>query len=172
MWLPKPHALQRSLDKLSAMDATAAALSVDNEATTQNLDRKHGLRFPVGHNANANAIADATGAFVDDDPVHLLSIGFVPGPAGQIVGSVYSSGAIGRLVRGDIIGLVRGAGPDRRRLRAPVPGHARAGRHAHRRPRHWTGPSCASRRRHVRRIRLDRTPTTPADQPLLIASGN
>jgi hypothetical protein len=66
-----------------------------------------GLTFPVGHSADARAIAAATGAFVNPDPVYLQSTGFVLDPAGQVVVSVYSSGAIGRLVPQDVIGLVR-----------------------------------------------------------------
>ena len=84
-----------------------AALSVDDEATTQDLIVRHGLRFPVGHCADARAIAAATGAFVNDDPVYLQSTGFVLDPGGPVVVSVYSSGAIGRLVPEDVIGLVR-----------------------------------------------------------------
>jgi hypothetical protein len=34
-------------------------------------------------------------------------VGFVLDPAGKVVVSVYSSGAIGRLVPGDVTGLVR-----------------------------------------------------------------
>ncbi len=83
-----------------------AALSVDDEATTQDLIARHGLRFPVGPRADARAIAAATGAFVNDDPVYLQSTGFVLDPGGRVVVSVYSSGAIGRLVPGDVIGLV------------------------------------------------------------------
>ena len=41
------------------------------------------------------------------DPVYLQSTGFVLGPAGNVIVSVYSSGAIGRLVPDDIAGLVR-----------------------------------------------------------------
>ena len=48
-----------------------------------------------------------TGAFVNDDPVYLQSTGFVIDPGGRIVVSVYSSGAIGRLVPEDVIGLIR-----------------------------------------------------------------
>jgi hypothetical protein len=48
-----------------------------------------------------------TGAFVNPDPVYLQSTGFVLDPAGRVVVSVYSSGAIGRLVPEDVIGLVR-----------------------------------------------------------------
>jgi hypothetical protein len=40
-------------------------LSVDDEATTRELIAKHGLTFPVGHNADAWAI----GALVNDDPL-------------------------------------------------------------------------------------------------------
>jgi hypothetical protein len=39
--------------------------------------------------------------------VFLRSTVFVPDPAGNIVVSVYSSGAIGRLAPEDVIGLVR-----------------------------------------------------------------
>ena len=100
-------AFQRSLDGLADIDARVAALSVDDEATTQDLIARHGLRFPVGHSADARAIATATGAFVNDDPVYLQSTGFVLDPGGRVVVSVYSSGAIGRLVPEDVIGLVR-----------------------------------------------------------------
>jgi peroxiredoxin len=89
------------------MDVTVVALSVDDEATTQELIAKHGLRFPVGYSADASAIADATGAFVNDDPLFLQSTGFVLDPGGRVVVSVYSSGAIGRLVPQDVIGLIR-----------------------------------------------------------------
>lgn len=100
-------AFQRSLDRLADIGVRVAALSVDDEATTQDLIARHGLRFPVGHSADAHAIAAATGAFINDDPVYLQSTGFVLDPGGQVVVSVYSSGAIGRLVPGDVIGLVR-----------------------------------------------------------------
>jgi hypothetical protein len=56
----------------------------------------HGLTFPVGFGADARAVADLTGAFVNSDPVYLQSTGFVLDPAGKVVVSVYSSGAIGR----------------------------------------------------------------------------
>ena len=68
---------------------------------------KHGLRFPVGHSADATAISDATGAFVSRDPLFLQSTGFVLDPGGRVIVSVYSSGAIGRLVPQDVVGLVR-----------------------------------------------------------------
>lgn len=101
------RAFQRSLDGLTSVGAKVAALSVDDEATTQDLIAKHGLQFPVGHSADAYAIAHATGAFVNHDPVYLQSVGFVLNPAGQVVVSVYSSGAIERLVPEDVIGLIR-----------------------------------------------------------------
>ncbi len=53
------------------------------------------------------ASAGLTGAFVNPDPVYLQSTGFVLDPAGKVVVSVYSSGAIGRLVPDDVAGLVR-----------------------------------------------------------------
>lgn len=101
------RAFQRSLAHLAELDVRVVALSVDDEQTTKDLVAKHGLRYPVGHAADARAIAEATGAFVNDDPVFVQSTGFVLSPTGSVVVSVYSSGAIGRLVPEDVVGLVR-----------------------------------------------------------------
>jgi peroxiredoxin len=110
-WCPYCNAqlsgFQRALDGLAEVGASVVALSVDDEAATRDLIARHGLRFPVGHSADATAIADATGAFVNPDPPFLQSTGFVLDPGGRVIVSVYSSGAIGRLVAQDAIGLIR-----------------------------------------------------------------
>jgi peroxiredoxin len=100
------RAFQRAADRLAEVDARVVALSVDDEATTAALVAKHGLEFPVGHSADARAVAEATGAFVDPGRGFLQSTGFVLDPAGQVVVSVYSSGAIGRLVPEDVVGMI------------------------------------------------------------------
>jgi len=101
------RAFQRSADSLGEVGAEVTALSVDDEATTAALVAKHGLSFPVGYNADAKAISEATGAFVDPDRGFLQSTGFILDPTGRVVISVYSSGAIGRLVPDDVIGMLR-----------------------------------------------------------------
>ena len=101
------RAFQRATDALTQAGIRVAALSVDDEPTTEQLIAKHGLTFPVGHGADARAVAALTGAFVNPDPVYLQSTGFVLDPAGRVAVSVYSSGAIGRLLPDDVIGLVR-----------------------------------------------------------------
>ena len=101
------RAFQRAEDRLAEVDARVVALSVDDEPTTSALIDKYGLRFPVGHSADADAIHVAIGAFVNEQPKHLQSTGFVLDPDGRVIVSVYSSGAIGRLVPDDVVGLVR-----------------------------------------------------------------
>ena len=101
------RAFQRASGTLADAGAQVAALSVDDEATTAALIARHGLTFPVGFGADARAVAALTGAFVNPDPVYLQSTGFVVDPHGKVVVSVYSSGAIGRLVPEDVAGLVR-----------------------------------------------------------------
>ena len=100
------RAFQRDAEKLDRLGVSVVSLSVDDEATARALIAKHGLTFPVGHSADAAAIREATGAFVNADPLHLQSTGFVLDPDGNVVVSVYSSGAIGRLVPNDVAGLV------------------------------------------------------------------
>jgi peroxiredoxin len=101
------RAFQRAQETLTDMDVRTVALSVDDESTTRELIAKHGLEFPVGHGADARAVAEATGAFVNSEPVYLQSTGFVLDPEGRVIVSVYSSGAIGRLDPDDVVGLVR-----------------------------------------------------------------
>jgi peroxiredoxin len=110
-WCPYCNAQLRAFERAGQALADAhirvAALSVDDKETTAALVEKLKLTFPVGYGADAEAIAALTGAFVNPDPVYLQSTGFVLDPKGNVVVSVYSSGAIGRLVPEDVVGLVR-----------------------------------------------------------------
>jgi peroxiredoxin len=100
------RAFQRDAEKLDGLDVKVVSVSVDDEATARELIAKHRLTFPVGHSADAAAIHVATGAYINAEPVYLQSTGFVLDPDGNVVISVYSSGAIGRLVPDDVAGLV------------------------------------------------------------------
>ena len=110
-WCPYCNAQLRAFERagqaLRDNGIRVAALSVDDKETTAALVARHKLTFPVGYGADAASVAALTGAFVNPDPVYLQSAGFVLDPAGKVVVSVYSSGAIGRLVPDDVIGLVR-----------------------------------------------------------------
>jgi len=103
-WCPYCNAQLRAFERAGIR---VAALSVDDKETTAALVEKHKLTFPVGYGADAEAVAALTGAFVNPRPVYLQSTGFVLDPGGTVVVSVYSSGAIGRLVPDDVLGLVR-----------------------------------------------------------------
>lgn len=101
------RAIQRAAESLAEVNAHVIALSVDDKSTTAELVAKLGLTFPVGYGADAHAVAEVTGAFVNPEPVFLQSTGFILDPAGRVVLSVYSSGAIGRLVPEDVVGMIR-----------------------------------------------------------------
>jgi len=101
------RAFQRAHEELAVVGAAVVSVSVDDEASTRALIAKHGLQFPVGHSADADAFAEATGAFVNQDPKFLQSTGFVLDPHGRVLVAVYSTGAIGRLVPQDVIGVIR-----------------------------------------------------------------
>ncbi|HEY2173454.1 MAG TPA: peroxiredoxin family protein [Mycobacteriales bacterium] len=101
------RAFERATEQLADVGAKVVALSIDDEPTATELITKHGLTFPVGHSADAKAISAATGAIIDPTGGYLQSTGFVLAPDGKIIVSVYSSGAIGRLVPDDVVGLIR-----------------------------------------------------------------
>jgi peroxiredoxin len=99
-------AFSRTGQKLSELGVRVVALSVDDEATSAALVEKHRLAFPVGYGANADAVAAATGAYLNDNPRYLQSTGFVLDPDGKVITGVYSTAAIGRLVPDDVAGFV------------------------------------------------------------------
>ena len=68
------RAFEGASEQLAEVGAKVVALSVDDEATTAELIAKHGLTFPVRRSAHAHTVAEAIGAFVNDDPTYL------PGP--------------------------------------------------------------------------------------------
>jgi peroxiredoxin len=100
-------AFSRARSTLDDLGIKVVAFSVDNESTAAELIEKRGLTFPVGCGADADRIAEATGAYTNANPKYLQSTGFVLDPNGTIVTAVYSSGAIGRLMPDDVAGLVR-----------------------------------------------------------------
>ncbi len=97
----------RAAQRLDELGVKVVALSVDDEATSAEFVAKHKLAFPVGHSADAQTVAAATGAYVNHDLRHLQSTGFVLAPDGTVLTAVYSSAAIGRLVADDVVGFVR-----------------------------------------------------------------
>ena len=100
------RAFQRAGASLARAGIRVAALWADGEQATARFTARHGLTFPLGHSADVPAAAALTGAFVHDDPPYLQATGFVLDPRGTVIVSVYSSGAIGRLMPEDVIGLV------------------------------------------------------------------
>ena len=100
-------AFSRAKDSLDGVGINVAALSVDDEQTSDALVEKLRLSFPVAHSADAGQVAAQLGCYVNAEPRYLQSSGFVLAPDGTVVTAVYSSGAIGRLVPKDVVGMVK-----------------------------------------------------------------
>ena len=100
-------AFSRAKDQLDAAGIKVVALSVDDEATSEELVAKRRLNFAVAHSADADGVAAAIGSYVNDEPHHLQSTGFILAPDGTVLLAVYSSGALGRLLPEEAIGLVK-----------------------------------------------------------------
>jgi peroxiredoxin len=83
-WCPFCTAQLRAFERASATLAEAGirvvALSVDDKETAAEMAAENKLTFPVGYGADAPAVSALTGAFVNPDPVHLQSTGFVLDP--------------------------------------------------------------------------------------------
>ncbi|MBA2323610.1 MAG: peroxiredoxin family protein [Pseudonocardiales bacterium] len=99
-------AFGRAKESLEGAGIMVVALSADDEPAGRELIEKRRLNFPVAHSADVQKVAGALGSYVNDEPAYLQSTGFVLGPDAAILTAVYSSGAIGRLIPEDVIGLV------------------------------------------------------------------
>jgi peroxiredoxin len=102
---------QAGLGKLAAEGIGVLAASVDTLENARKTQASTGATFPIAYGLPVKETAAAIGAFYDAAPTHtapyLQATGFVIAPGGSIVVSVYSSGAIGRLVWQDVLGLVQ-----------------------------------------------------------------
>ncbi len=83
------------------------ALSVDSEEDAKKMVDRHELTYPVLYGLDAQETMATIGGYVNDEPRYLHPSGFVLRPDATIVLLVQSSGAIGRLVATDTIGLVQ-----------------------------------------------------------------
>ena len=90
---------------LIGADIAVAAASVDSIEQTQAL--KDGLRvgFPMYAEVDVHAVAEATGAFFQDDENRTIlhATSFLLAPDGTINNALYSTGPIGRFTSSDIL---------------------------------------------------------------------
>ncbi len=102
---------QSGLEKLSAEGIGVMAISVDSLEDSKKTQAETGARFPIAYGAPVKETVEAIGAFYDAAPAHtapyIQSTGFLVGPDGKVVVSVYSSSAIGRLAWQDVLALVQ-----------------------------------------------------------------
>lgn len=106
-------AFQVGLPKLNGEGIGVVSLSTDPLERARSVTADNQLTFPIAYGASVDAVAEALGTFYNDAPSpaqavpYLQSAGFVLAPGGKILNSVYSSGAIGRLMWQDVISLVQ-----------------------------------------------------------------
>lgn len=104
-------AFQAGIAKLEEEGIGVVSLSADPCDRALAMAREHHLQFPVACGASVDAVGAALGVYYEPTPgergPHLQSAGFLLGPDGRVLLAVYSSGAVGRLVWQDVLGLVR-----------------------------------------------------------------
>lgn len=97
---------QRSLDRFRSVDVRVRALSADPGDEARATVEEHRLEFPVGFGLDPARARDELGAYLGEDDRFIQATGFVLRPGGRVALAVYSSGAVGRLVAADVLGLV------------------------------------------------------------------
>lgn len=102
---------QNGLEKLTSEGIGVLAISVDPLDKALEAQKEAGAMFPIAYGVPVRETAETIGAFYDAAPTHtapyLQSTDFILGPDGKVVVSVYSSGAIGRLIWQDVLSFVQ-----------------------------------------------------------------
>ena len=97
---------QQNLHRFRAADVRVVALSADAEADAQETVRKHRIQFAVGYGLDPSHAEKALGTYLSKDGGFVQATGFVLRPGGRVELAVYSTGAVGRLVARDVLGLI------------------------------------------------------------------
>ncbi len=98
---------QIGLGKLAEVGIGVVSVSADTRQRALAVVGEHQLEFPVAWETSVDAIVDALGVYYEPAGRYFHSAGFLVGPGGRVLLAVYSSGAIGRLVWQDVLGLVK-----------------------------------------------------------------
>lgn len=101
---------ERYLDRFHGADVQVVALSADRKEEARATVEKHGIRFPVGYGLDPIRIRETLGTYLGEEGAYVQATGFVLRPGGRVELAVYSSGAVGRLVAVDVLGLIAYAG--------------------------------------------------------------
>lgn len=97
---------QRNLDAFRDADVRVVALSADPENEAGRTVEQHRIGFPVAYGLDPAEARDTLGAYLGGDDAFIQATGFVLDPGGLTTLAVYSSGAVGRLVAADVLGLI------------------------------------------------------------------
>ena len=96
---------QEKLTDLETLGVSVLAASIDPPRYSQQvIDR--GITFPVAHSLTKET-GESVGAWWEDSLGFIEPAGFVVGRGGIVLGSVYSSGAVGHLDPDDVIDLFK-----------------------------------------------------------------
>lgn len=99
---------QKRLDRFREEEVDVLALSADPESEARSTVEGHGIGFPVGYGLDPVRAREELGVYVGGhEQPFVQAAGFVLRPGGTVELAVYSSGAVGRLVATDVLGLIR-----------------------------------------------------------------
>lgn len=93
------------MEEFTKRNVAVVGASVDPlEEAKKTIERTH-LTFPVAYAMDAKQFSTLTGAFYDGQKGYLHAAGFLVRPSGKLAEAVYSTGAVGRYVASDVLGL-------------------------------------------------------------------
>jgi peroxiredoxin len=95
------------LKEYDAEQITVIGGSIDPFEKTQKLVDNLGITFPIAYGLDAKIISRFTGSFYEKEKEYLHPTGIIIRPDKTIEIAVYSTGAVGRFIAQDVLGVVK-----------------------------------------------------------------
>ncbi|GAB4557205.1 MAG: hypothetical protein Tsb0020_01130 [Haliangiales bacterium] len=83
------------------------ALSTDDHQRASEVVSEHQLTYPVIYGVNGPQLAQAWGSYYEARRDILHATGFIIGADKRVRSATYSTGPVGRLVAGDVLGFIQ-----------------------------------------------------------------
>ena len=98
---------QTALKEYDAEQIKVIGGSVDPVEKTQELVDNLGITFPIAYGLDVKMVSRFTGSFYEKEKEYLQPTGIIIRPDKTIEIAVYSTGAVGRFVARDVLGVVK-----------------------------------------------------------------
>ena len=97
---------QENIEDFKKKNIQVIAASCDSKERAASFIENLKVTFKIGYGLNAKEVSEVLGAYYDEEKGHLHATGFIVGPLGRVILSLYSKGTFDRLKAKECISFI------------------------------------------------------------------